>query len=944
MLKKRYIVFVAALLSSAVQSEMAQAQKKNTDSAASSKVEEINLPLNNVVDRRSFTGAVAKISGEDLLRYPDLSLSNTFQGRLMGVYVRSTSSGLGNNTSSLFVRGLSRGGSDNALTLVDGIERPIDFLNPEEVASVEVLKDAASKILYGPRAANGIILITTKRGMEGRNVLNVKAEYGLSSVGRMPEFLDSYQYAQLYNEARANDGLSPFYSQQALEGYRNSSGPDDQLHPNVDYYNYFINQSAPIRRASLNYSGGGDNSKFALVLGYTGANGFEKHGKTPTQDRINLRGNLDFRISDDFKAFVDAAGVIDRRLWAGLNQNEVFGAMSTHRPNEYPIFITDPALTGQLPAIGLSYVPPLGGSFVRPANLMGGLAYGGYTQHNYFYGQTNFGLDLNLNKVVKGFSVKGVLNFDNYQFFQSGRAETAPTYSRQSVIDGNGQETVSYVNLLKRVVANSDVRQSEEITRNYGFTGSLNYNNQFENSLLTGSLSHFYYKRENSSTYQDTENTNTLLNLRYAIANKIFLDGSAALMGSNKFAKGNRYGLFPAIGLGWVLSEENFLNNSTSINFLKLKTSFGILGYDRATAFYLFDDRWGNNGTYTLGEANAGNTVPRTSLNLIGNPDLKWEKSRELNIGVEARMFDNNVSLEFNYFNELRYDMVINPFNIYSTFSGGLYPRLNIGETFNNGVEGQITWQNKIGEVDLRLGGNFIFSKNDVLANESLIFNEQNLNSINQSSDIVFGYLANGLFKNQAEVDAAPKQTLGQYGVGDISYADLNGDNIIDERDRKVIGNNFPRTSIGLDVNLKYRGIGLYVLGTSELGVNNMRDNNYYRNNAESKYSILALDRFHPVNNPDGNMPRLTTYSGSNNNVASTYWIENANFFRLKNVELSYDLAAGGKTVQNYRFFARGTNLFVLSDNKDLDPEVINAGVTNYPLYRTFTLGASVNF
>lgn len=944
MLKKRYIVFVAALLSSATQWESAQAQEKIADSTTSYRVDEINLPLNNTIGRRAFTGAASKISGEELLRYPDLSLSNTFQGRLAGVYVRSTSSGLGNNTSNIYVRGLSRGSSDGALTLVDGVERPIDFINPEEVASVEVLKDASSKILYGPRAANGIILITTKRGVEGRRVLNVKAEYGMSSTGRMPEFLDSYQYAQLYNEARANDGMSPFYSQQALEGYRNSSGSDDQLYPNVDFYDYFINKSAPIRRASLNYSGGGDNSQFALVLGYTGANGFEKFGKTPTEDRINLRGNLNFRISDDFKAFVDAAGVIDRRVWSGMNQNEVFGAMSTHRPNEYPIFITDPALTGQLPAIGLSYVPPLGGSFLRPANLMGGMAYGGYTQHNYFYGQTNFGLDLDLNKVVKGFSVKGVLNFDNYQFFQSGRAETAPTYARQSVFDSNGQETVSYVNLLKRVVAGSDARQGEEITRNYGFTGTLSYRNQFENSLLTGSLSHFYYKRENSGTYQDVENTNTLLNLRYAIANKIFIDGSAALMGSNKFADGNRYGLFPAVGLGWVLSEENFLNNSRTINHLKLKTSFGIMGYDRATAFYLFDNRWGNNGNYSLGEAGAGNNVPRTSLELIGNPDLKWEKSREINVGVEASLFDNAVSAELNYFNEFRYDMVINPFNFYSTFSGGLFPRLNMGETFNTGVEGMITWQRKMGEVDLRLGGNFIFSKNDVRADESLIYNEENLNTINRSSDVIFGYVANGLFKSQAEVDAAPKQTLGQYGVGDISYADLNGDNIIDERDRQVIGNNFPRTAIGLDVNLRYKGFGLYVLGTTELGVNNLRDNNYYRNNSESKYSVLALDRYHPVNNPNGTMPRLTTYSGSNNNAASTYWIENANFFRLKNAEISYDLAAGGKTVQNYRFFVRGTNLFVLSDNKDLDPEVINAGVTNYPLYRTVTLGASVNF
>ena len=903
----------------------------------------INLPLNKKITQRELVGAVSKVSGEELKKYPDLSLSNTLQGKLTGLYVRSTSSGLGNNSSELYVRGLSRAGADGALVLVDGIERPLDFINPHEVENVEVLKDALSKIIYGPRAANGVVLVTTKRGTPNTKSLNVSTEYGMSQATRLPEYLSSYQYVQLYNQARENDGLAAFYTAQQIEGYKNSTGANDQEYPDVDYYDYFLRNSTPIKKVNLDYTGGGKGNQYALILGYTGAEGFEKIGKTPVQDRINLRGNLDFEISPNFKAFVDASGIVERRVWSGFNQDQVFSALSNYRNNENPIFLTDPQLLSIGSPLGLAYVPPLGASFQRPSSLYGDLVYGGKTQHNYFYGQTNFGLDLNLDKLVKGFAVKTVFNFDNYQFFQSGRTLSPVTYARQMTKTSLGADTVVFVNLQKRITANNDTRQAENITRNYGFSSTLSYQTKFDKSDFKGSLTHFYYKNENSGIYQDIENTNTALNLNYAIKNKIYLDGSVALMGSSKYADANKYNFFPAVGFGWILSDENFLKDVKKLNFFKFKASFGVLGYERGTAFYLYNSRWSDNGTYAFGQPTAPNAVMRSSLNIVGNPDLQWEKSREVNIGVEGLAFKNRVNFEFNYFNNLRYDIVIDPGNRYSALAGQLYPRLNGGETSNAGLEGNINYQAKAGKVDFNVGGNFIYSKNNVKSNADVLFTDENLRTINQPSDVIFGYVAKGLFRSQAEIDAAPSQTLGAYQVGDIAYEDLNNDNVIDGRDRKILGNSFPKMALGLNLNLRYRNFGLYALGTAEYGAERILNNSYYRNNGESNYSILALDSY-SATNTSGKYPRLSTLSQANNNVSSSFWLQSANFFRLKNVELSYSVGSSKATVKNYQFFVRGTNLFVLSENKDLDPEVINAGVTNYPIYSTYSFGAAVKF
>ncbi|WP_161554480.1 SusC/RagA family TonB-linked outer membrane protein [Sinomicrobium soli] len=899
----------------------------------------VDLPLGQQISQRALTGAVSGIEGADLESYPDLSFSNALQGRIMGLQVRQSVNGLGNNSATLYVRGLARGGSDGIITIVDGIERSIDYLAAQEVESVKVLKDATSKILYGPRAANGVVLITTKRGKPNTRVLKVSAEYGASFVTRLPGYLDSYEYAGLYNEARANDGLSLFYSEQDLEGYRNSTGPNDQRYPNAGYHDYFLEEAAAFRKATVEYSGGNDKSQYALVLAYTGGNGIEKIGDKPVRDRINLRGNLDFDINDFMSVNLGASGYVETQSWPSRNNSQVMSVLSSHRPNEYPFLLTDEALRNTD-----ADFPPMGGSFYRPNSLYADLLYGGFSESQLFYGQANLGIDFDFGDILlDGLSASVYYTTDNLQYFQNGKSETAVTYaSRWS--DTEEGASVRYYPLRRRVIEDNQRRQNQNYINNNGFYTTVSYENRFGAHDIKAGISHIYYNKDHDNWIQDLRFTNTVLRLNYGFNDRWYAEASLAYMGSDKMPSGNRYKLFPAVGAAWVLSEEGFMSGAGFLDFLKLKGSFGILGYDRAMDYYQYENRWNTDGSVQFNERN-NTSFSRTRLQLTGNPDLDWEKSREINVGLEGLMLNNRLRFELNYFNEYRYDMLQSPSSNYSVTAGGLFPLINRGENINRGFEAEVNWSDAIGDWNYQVGGLMIFSKNKVLRTNEITYpeNQDFIRNTGRPSDTMYGFVAEGLFTGQPQADNHPVQAFGPYGIGNIAYKDLNGDHVVDNMDRKAIGNSFPRTSLGVNLKLDYKRFSLFVLGTAELGADNWLNNSYYWNYGEGKYSTVVRDRYHPVSNPGGTYPALTTTNGINDFRNSTYWLQDASFFRLKNVELSYTLSAS-KVAKSYEFHIRGTNLFVLSENKDLDPEVINAGVDNYPVFRTVTGGVTINF
>lgn len=793
-------------------------------------------------------GATSVLENGQFGTFPDLTLTNMLQGKMLGLQVRSTVSGLGNNTPDLFIRGQHGMSENTAIVIIDGVERPAADLIPEEIERIELLKDATAKILYGARAANGVLWVTTRRGKANRRIYNATAEAGVVQMTRTP-----------------------------------------QLH------------------------------------------------------RLTLRGNLDFNVTDFLTISADVAGRMEMRKWGQLDCGQVFTALSTHRPNEYPLTMS-PEETGLASSDG---IPLFGASLLRPMNAYAETMYGGYTDERYTRSQTNIGLKFDLDMLTKGLKAGAFLSFDNYDYLQLSLSKVYPTYAIKTYRNFAGEEQIMYTQMKKTDVATSQSRKSTTLQQTLGWNAFAAYENTFNQKHdVSARLTYMYSKTTNQGVTQDIINANYALRLNYMYDRRYAVEADMALMGSNRFKSGNKYFFSAAGGLAWILSNEDFLKDNEYVNFLKLKTSAGILGYDRSTEHLLYERAWSQDGSFRFGTTNNGATAYYSTFVRAGNPNLKWEKAAEWNIGVEGLFLNNRLYTEINYFREKHTDIIGSVDTSYGDYTGNFTYQDNMGSVLNHGIEGMFTWSDRINDWSYSVGANFVWSKNKVLKWNQVKHGEEYRYTVGRSTDAMMGLVAEGLFGKDVAINGHAPQTFADYQEGDIAYKDLNGDKIIDGRDVKELGNSFPRTTLGIDFNVSYKGWGLYLQGYSELGVHTWATNAYYWNNGEGKYSKLALDRYHPANNPTGSYPRLTTTAGENNFRNSSFWLKNTSFFRMKNVELSYTFNqfSPSSVVKKMKVFARGANLFVLSSVKDLDPELLNAGVTNYPVTRTFTGGVSFVF
>lgn len=896
-----------------------------------------------VTYQRDMVGAVSKLSMENVRKYPDLQLSNALQGQASGLIAISEDGGLGYNSSSLYVRGQHNNGTNNALVIIDGIERPIDDILPEEIESIEVLKDATAKILYGAAATNGVVLVRTKRGEAHKRIIRVGVEYGVQPSVRMPKFLDSYNYSTLFNEARANDGMNPYYSDTQLDAYRNSGGANDVLYPNVDYYNEFLLDQNIYRKGTLEFNGGNEGVKYALVGGYTGGSGLEKVGERSALHRMNARGNLDIKITDYLTVTADVAARVELKNWGAKDGAGIFSTLSSNRPNEYPFIIPNETLSGQFTP-NEDGTPFFGASTRVVDNLYADMAYGGNTSERYVNSQTNLGANFDFNKYVKGLTFNAYVTFDNYSYLRQELRNTYPTYAIDTYKDLDGETITRYTQMKKLNLPKKQNIASNNTYRYFGVRADVGYARTLGLHDFSAIAAFRYTKNEMTGMTQDFKDANMSLRLNYGYDKRYLAEVTMAGMGSNKFDKDNRFFFSPAVGASWIISNEDFMKELNAVNFLKLKASFGVLGYTGNNGFFLYQTGWNNNGNYNFFQ---DQTDRKVNLARWGNPDLTWEYSQEFNVGIEGLFFDNRLSAEFNYFRECRKDIIGVNNAAYAAIAGKYTMYENIGQVTNQGLDFAVNWNGSVGrDFFYTVGANMTFSKNKLNKWNELDGVEGYRKAVGRSTSSIFGLQALGLFGKDVPLEGHPLQSYGVYQNGDIAYADMNNNNIIDDNDRVSLGQTFPVTTWGINVDLKYKGFGLYMLGTLHTGITKLCTNAYYWNNGLKGYSELALNRYHEVNNPAGTMPRLTTTTDSNNFRDSSFWTENGSFFRLKNVELSYTFEnkTGNYFANKCKLFVRGTNLLTFSKIKDMDPERLNAGITNYPVYMTVTGGVSVTF
>lgn len=896
--------------------------------------DEVELPFRKTI-AREIVGATSTIDEDAISSSNQMNVLNILSGKAPGLNVSQVPTEPGRSATVLNIRGLSRSATDNApLIIIDGIERPLEDLTPEEIESITVLKDATSKILYGPKAVNGVLLVKTKRGIKYKRDRQFNIEFGAQTPVRMPEYLNSADYATMYNQARINDGLSPYYTQTDIDGYRMGTNP--VLYPDVDFHKLCLNDHMSYRKAIAQFRGGNESAQYYVNATYAGYGGYEAVGKNNTSNKFNLRVNLDYKVNDWLKAFVDIAGQMEFYTTNYMSADKLFSRLSSHRPNAYPIKFSDPGNPGT-EIYGAMENANLSSS---RENIYAEMALGGSKENTVRKGQTNIGFDLSLDRYVKGLSAKAYVTFDVYNYLVVGKNENFSSY--RPIFNENSLIGKELLTVEKKVSDKS--RIADQMYRNYGYFGQLSYDRTFQaKHQLKSDLVIFQSRRENLGFSQDDVNRTFALRTNYVYNKKWIAELDMAVMGSSRFTKGNRYGYFPTVGVAWIASEEKFLKDKEWLDFLKIKASTGLLGTDNYFDFFLFESRWNTSQSTHFGPK-LEEDVNTSTLVHVGNPDLTWEKSFEINIGAEAS-FLNCLTADFNYFNNYRYD-ILTPTTSFSSINGGELMYRNYGSVRNQGVELALEYSGNIGKLHYSIGGNTIWSKAVYEKTDDMEGLSSNRKKEGKPVDTRFGLIAEGLFKSGDEIAAHPVQDFGPVQIGDVKYANINNDHHINENDMLPIGNEYPRFQFGLNINLAYKGFELSLSGSGMAQYDIYLNNSYYWMREDQKYSTFVKNYFNPSTG-EGKFPRLTTQQNQNNYRSSSLWMRSGNFFKLRDAMLSYSLPqniTNKMTLKQVKLFVRGSNLFTISSIKDLDPEYIDAGVTGYPFFRSFTGGINVVF
>jgi len=953
--------------------------------------------------RVTVVGAITTINTKELRQSPTTNLSNALAGRMSGMMVNQFSGGEpGVDQSEVFIRGISTYNTGNnaqkPIVMVDGIERDFQYLNPDEVETFSILKDASATAVYGVRGANGVILVTTRRGkeMEKANV-TFKASTGISSPIKFPEYLGSADYATLYNEARLNDNpnnTSTLFTQTQIDNYRKAKGDNsDGLGYNTNLFDYAFKPSMQ-QDYSLNIQGGNKTVKYFVLAGYMAQNGNYQHtndGPNNTNavfKRYNFRSNIDINITDDFYVKLNLGGRIQNRIAPGTTAARIVQIANT-QPSIYPVVLEkndNPAnaLYNSKHPEGLLF-----GSQLYRYNILGELAYSGFINEYKTFMDGTFAMGHKLDFITKGLvfdvqfsydiqagnTVDRTIPHESEGYREYGGYATFFPQDGADVFMNGGHYTGAYTS-PRRTDNNTmnngfDARTPQPQRKNYG-QASLNYARSFGLNNFTALL----IANQSTRVYQNDvpyANQGTAFRVTYNYAEKYLFEVNAAYNGSENFAKGRRYGLFPAVALGWVASNEPFMKNIPFVDYLKIRGSYGLVGSDQ-----LPGDRFGylqffnvNGDNYNFGtDLNSGVPANVYEGNLA-NPMLTWEKSQKSNIGIETRFIKNKLSFTADVFFEHRYDILTQPgengSKNLSAIVGQSSPQLNLGIVNNKGIDIEIGWSDNIGkDFSYYIRPNFTFARNKIIfMNEidRIAPDGKPVSYANRTGKRIgeqFVYQFDHFVKNQAEADqlnASNYQKWGKLIPGDCVYKDQNGDGqITDQEDRIAMGNpRNPEIQFGIPVGFVYKGFDLSLLfqgatlASIELTDAAAWDFPTYGQDIIGRVKPLHLDRWTPATAATATYPALHygTYT-NNKNENNSLFLADASYVRLKSMEIGYSIPVSilqriGFT--KTRFYLQGLNLLTWDklQKYDVDPET-NTGGDWYPIQRVVSLGVDVTF
>lgn len=909
--------------------------------------------------RATLTGSVSEVKGAELVKSPQPNLSNSLAGRFSGVIATNRGGEPGYDNSEIRIRGISTTGNRDVLVVVDGVPGQLggfERLDPNDIESVTVLKDASASV-YGSRAANGVILVTTKRGTTGKPSVSYSFNQGFSSPTRLPEMADAATYAAIVNEINYYNnpagGMNQFYTEEQIARFRDGSDPLN--YPNTDWIKTTLRGSAPQNQHNLSVNGGSENTKYFISLGTLNQDGIYKDGATQYK-QYNLRSNIDANVTDDFKIGLSLAGRQENRQFPVAGAGDIFRSIYRAYPTVVATYPNGNPSTGIENNNPVMMVTDAGGLTKNPRLYFNGILRASYAL-----------------PFASGLSVDGFYALDKGQFSQRNFVTPYLVYSYNNNTDAYTSRTVGEPRASLNQMQESTSLMTANLKLNYQktFDGhSINSFLAYEQSEQT--VEHFEAGRRNFPTTltpelsqggtDPTDRTNSGYSWResrvsfigranYNYQQKYLAEIQLRVDGSSIFPEDNRFGYFPGVSAGWRISEEGWFKDGVRfINDLKLRASYGQLGGDRV-ARNQFNNNYSFNNQYTLGSG----VYPGLDLVKLANPAITWEKSVKTDLGLNATLF-RNINLEFIYFNEKRTDIllsrnasipgvtgIVNPFP--ADNSEPLVPSENIGRVDNKGMEATLGYNHR-GDFSYGVSGNITYAKSEVkFRDESpAVLDHQRETGRPLSTYLLYETV--GIFRTQEELNAYPHVPGTQ--VGDLKYLDFNNDGKItaDDQIRTDLGN-IPQITYGINLNASYKSFDLSAVFSGQ-----SRVRQYVLTEAGTVgnfYSTWADNRWSP-SNVNGSYPRVperasTAISGGL--YRNDFWLFNTAFFRLKNIELGYSLpkeALDKIKMQGIRIYASAFNVFTLSKVKDFDPEGSHEGGQFYPQQRIVNLGVNVKF
>ena len=908
--------------------------------------------------RVNVTGAVASVEAEELEKISSINSTNLLQGQMAGVLTKQSSGQPGADNVSFSIRGFG-----NPLVLIDGVERSLSSIDPSMIESISILKDASAAI-YGARSGNGVVLVTTKRGDYNEDLqINYDGTYSVQQFTNKPELItDAGRYLELWTEAEKNAGLSPTYTEETIENYY-EGGPG---YESYNWFDYTFRDWTPRQKHNISVRGGGEDVSY-----YTGVGVSDQKGIITSDDwffkRYNIRSNVDGNITDNLSASLDLNYIYEHQsearsqMWRGVYKSQPMAP--THFPD-----------TNLIPVSNFT------GTHQRLVGEMNKDIEGGWdNMRDKFTGKFELNYDM---PFVEGLSASGAMDFQ----LNNNRTKQV---LKQWEVYRRDPETGEYIldGRFPAHVVNSMVGMTDRRYVKLKPTVELRYDNDFGEHSVNGLLVGEYIDENTNQFSAETENllSEELLylflgdrtyhsigqwvqeasrasfagRLQYSYMDKYLLEGTFRYDASSYFPPKDRWGFFPSVSAGWRISEEPFMQIEALDN-LKLRASYSETGYDRNAIPY---DYFAGYNVYADPPFLVGSTpYRRVQRGSLPNESMTWEKMTNYNVGIDVTLWNGRLGFVMEGFYRKRSDILAYPQRAFPSTFGASLPQQNLNSMDDRGLELELSHNNQIGEFNYQIRGNLTLSKSKWIHFEEEDYETEAEKRIFQNSgkwqNRSIGYVSNGLFRSQEEIDNHPidQDQAGNTSLipGDIKYKDLNGDGVITWEDQKRIGygTGEPDLNYGINLTGSYKGISLSLLlqGASMYAGNIGGLVGVPFQNASSPLEVHWEERFHPEKNPDGELPSVTMGERENNSKFSDFWLRSVTFLRIENVNLSYTLPSSVISplgMQNLRIYVTANNLAVVDNlgiwSNSLDPEAPLTH-TNYPPNRTITMGVNVTF